>query len=204
LKGLFCGLFLICLKIPKLKDLAIVPKVRKEQSWPGDQAKRVIPSASFLQREKGSSLVEMVIGLFLASVLLALSGFYYSQWMPRFQLERAVQQVTNDIQLARIKAISQNCFYRLQFSPVDDSYRMERESLNGQPSWPGVLEGLCRQFSRVDNPYHCPGVKLESSSSHPIFSPRGTVVGATIILKSAAMRKVITLSTQGRVKVQEG
>jgi len=146
----------------------------------------------------------MVVGLFLVSVLLAFSGFYYSQWMPRFQLERAVQQVTNDIQLARIKAISQNCFYRLQFSPVDDSYRLERESLNGPSNWPGVLEGLCRQFSQADNPYHCPGVKLESSSSHPIFSPRGTVVGTTIILKSAAMKRVITLSTQGRVKVQEG
>jgi Tfp pilus assembly protein FimT len=158
-----------------------------------------------LQREKGGfSVVEMLFSLFLISVLLSLSGTIYSQWMPKYQLERAVQQVTNDIQLARMKAVSQNCYFRIQFSPGDDSYRLERESLNGQSSWPGILDGLSRQLRQADNPYYCPGVKLESSSSQPVFSPRGTVVGATIILKTAVQRKVITLSTQGRVKVQEG
>lgn len=166
--------------------------------------RRIIKTIPHHRRKDGFSMAEMIIGLFLMSVLLALSGYLYSQWMPRYQMERAVQQVTNDLQLARMKAISQNCYYRLQFSPGEDSYRLERESLNGQSRWPGVLDGLSRQFRQADNPYYCPGIKLESSSSHPVFSPKGTAVGTTIILKNAAMRKVITLSIQGRVKVQEG
>jgi Tfp pilus assembly protein FimT len=172
-------------------------------SWPY-QVKRIIETGSLHWKRDGFSLAEMVFGLFLMSVLLALSGYLYSQWLPRYQLERAVQQVTSDLQLARMKAISQNCYYRLQFSPGDDSYRLERESLNGQASWPGILDGLSRQFRQADNPYYCPGVKLESNSSHPVFSPRGTAVGTTIILKNAAKRKIITLSIQGRIKVQEG
>jgi Tfp pilus assembly protein FimT len=152
----------------------------------------------------GFSQLEMVLALFLAGILAAMGSYAYLQWVPRYQMERAVQHISGDMQLARMKAISENRFYRLQFSPPNDSYLLEREAVSGASRWPGVQEGLSREFRQSQNPYHCPGVRMESSSGHPVFSPRGTAAGTTIILKNPSGRKIISLSSQGRVKVQEG
>jgi Tfp pilus assembly protein FimT len=156
------------------------------------------------KNKAGYSLIEILFGLFLTGLLLSLSGYAFHQLIPRYRLASAVQHVANDMQLARMKAIGQNCYYRLQLSPKENTYLLERESIIGQSRWPGVQDGLSRKFSQPGNPYHCPGVTLESSTSHPVFSPRGNVAGTTIILKNAVGRKIITLSSQGRVKVQEG
>jgi Tfp pilus assembly protein FimT len=163
-----------------------------------------LPARGVRKNRAGFSLIEMVLFLFLAGILLAIGGYGYLQWVPRYQMERAVQYIVGDMQLARMKAIGENCFYRLRFSPSDDSYMLEREAVSGASRWPGIQEGPSRQFRHPQNPYHCPGIQMESSSGQPVFSPRGTAVGTTVILKNTAARKVISLSSQGRVKVQEG
>jgi hypothetical protein len=168
------------------------------------QPETVLVAEGRMKSEAGFSMIETLLGLFLCALLLSLSGYGYNRLIPKFQLEGAVQYVVSDFQLARMKAIGQNCYYRIQFFPKEEAYFLERESMNTHSRWPGSREGIPRNFTQRDNPYHSPGVDLESSSINPVFSPRGTAVGTTIILKNASGRKIITLSTQGRVKVQEG
>ncbi len=154
--------------------------------------------------QSGFSLMEAVMTLFLMGLVFSIGCYGYQQFIPRYRLEGAVQCLVSDFQLARMKAIGQNCYYRVQIVPEQNRYFLERESSTGLSRWPGVQEGLIRMFNNAQNPYCYPGVNLESSSNHPIFSPRGAVVGTTLVVKNSSGKKIITLSSLGRVKVQEG
>lgn len=151
---------------------------------------------------KGLTLVEMVVTLGAIVLVAGLGIFCFRELYPTLHLQGAVKDVVLDIQAARMMAIAQNRTCRLAFFPDRDSYQIEKASQAGGARWPGTLEGAPREFNNPDSPYHHPGVDLWSSSSNPVFSPRGTAAGATIILKSGEQQKVITISFQGRVRVQ--
>jgi prepilin-type N-terminal cleavage/methylation domain-containing protein len=154
--------------------------------------------------ESGFSLIETILVLCIVGVIFGIAGYGFMQFIPRYRLDGAVQSLISDFQLARMKAISQNCFFRVQIVPEQNHYFLERESLSGPSHWPGVQEGIPRKFSAPGTSYYFPGVDLKSSSNHPVFSPRGTVVGTTVVIKNSSGQKTITISSLGRVKVQEG
>ncbi len=150
----------------------------------------------------GMTLLEIVVTMGLISLLAALVGFGFRDLYPSFHLQGAVKDIVLDIQTARMMAIAQNRPYRIVFSPGQESYHLEKASSSGGVSWPGIPEGIPREFNNLNNPYHHPGVDLLSSSFNPVFYPRGTATGASIRLKIGERLKLITISSQGRVKVQ--
>jgi type II secretory pathway pseudopilin PulG len=152
----------------------------------------------------GYSLIETVMTLALLSLVFSVGCYAFSRVIPKYRLEGAVNSLISDFHLARMRAIGQNCFYRIQVDSGQKQYFLEREALAGPSRWPGIREGILRKFNDPGNPYSYPGVDLESSSNHPIFLPRGGVIGTTIVLKNSSGQKKIILSSQGRVKVQEG
>ncbi len=152
----------------------------------------------------GFSLIETIMTLVIISLVFSLGCYGFNRVIPKYRLEGAVNNLVSDLHLARMRAIGQNCFYRIQVDPLQKQYFLERESVNSPSRWPGTQEGLLRKFNDPNNLYYYPGVDLESSSNNPIFLPRGSVVGTTIVLKNSFGQKKITLSSQGRVKVQEG
>jgi Tfp pilus assembly protein FimT len=152
----------------------------------------------------GFSLIETIMTLTLLSLVFSVGCYGFNQVIPKYRLEGAVNCLVSDLHLARMRAIGQNCFYRIQVDSGQKQYFLERESKAGPSRWPGIREGVLRKFNDPSNPYSYPGVNLESSSSHPVFLPRGGVIGTTIVLKNSAGQKKITLSSEGRVKVQEG
>jgi prepilin-type N-terminal cleavage/methylation domain-containing protein len=152
----------------------------------------------------GFSLIETIMTLALLSLVFSIGGYGFNRVIPKYRLEGAVNSLVSDFCLARMRAIGQNCFYRIQVDSGQKQYFIERESLAGPSRWPGIREGVLRKFNDPGNPYSFPGVDLESSSNHPVFLPRGGVIGTTIILKNSSGQKKIILSSQGRVRVQEG
>jgi len=151
---------------------------------------------------RGLTLLEIVVTMGLISLLAALVGFGFRDLYPSLHLQGAVKDIVLDIQTARMMAIAQNRSYRIVFSPDQESYQLEKASASGGVQWTGTPAGIPREFNNPDNPYHHPGVDLLSSSFNPVFSPRGTAVGASLLLKSGGRQKLITISSQGRVKVQ--
>jgi Tfp pilus assembly protein FimT len=151
---------------------------------------------------RGLTLLEMVVTLGLIGLVGALGGFCFRDLYPALHLQGAVQGIVLDIQAARMMAIAQNRYCRLVFFPGQESYQIEKAAASGGGQWTGSPEGLPREFNNPNNPYHHPGVDLLSSTFNPVFSPRGTATGATIVLQSGGQQKVITISFQGRVKVQ--
>jgi Tfp pilus assembly protein FimT len=138
----------------------------------------------------------------LAGLFLLWGAVNFSALIPRLYLDGAVQDLVSDLHLARMKAIAQSCYYRLRFEPIRERYVVERESGTGTSRWPGIQEGLAREWSNPRSVYFHPTVDLVSSSYDPVFSPRGTAVGTTLVLSGGGMQKTIRVSSQGRVKVQ--
>ena len=151
---------------------------------------------------KGMTLLEIVVTMGLIGLLAALAGFGFRDLYPSLHLQGAVKDIVLDIQKARMMAIAQNRPYRIVFSPGQESYQLEKASSFGGVQWPGTPAGIPREFNNPNNLYHHPGVDLLSSSFNPVFSPRGTAVGASLLLKSGGRQKRISISSQGRVKVQ--
>jgi Tfp pilus assembly protein FimT len=168
--------------------------VPKQLSLPAEEGLRT--------PEKGLTLLEIVVTMGLVGLMAALVGFGFRDLFPSLHLQGAVKDVVLDIQTTRMMAIAQNRPCRIVFSPGQESYQLEKASASGGGQWTGTSVGIPREFNNPNNPYHHPGVDLLSSSFNPVFSPRGTAVGASILLQSGKRQKVITISSQGRVKVQ--
>ena len=60
------------------------------------------------RRQRGVTIIELVIGLVVVSVLLALGIPSFKSWMINSQIRNASEAVLNGIQLARANAIQQN------------------------------------------------------------------------------------------------
>jgi type IV fimbrial biogenesis protein FimT len=60
------------------------------------------------RRQRGVTLIELVIGLVVVSVLLALGMPSFKSWMINGQIRNASDAILNGIQLARANAIQQN------------------------------------------------------------------------------------------------
>lgn len=150
----------------------------------------------------GWTLLETMALTALIAIVLGVTGLAFRDFLPGLHLRGAVSDLVIDLQQARLRAIAQNCYYRLVFSPAQKSYFLERESGNGGNRWPGVREGEHREFNNPGNLYYHPGVDRMQVSQNPVFSPRGGVFGTTIILRSGDQQKVITVSSLGRVKVK--
>lgn len=152
---------------------------------------------------RGGTILELMAVTAILATVLGMAVLSFRDLLPGIYLQGAVRDLVLDLQYARMRAIAQNQYYRVAFSEERETYVLERESGKEEGRWPGVIEGLSREFSRAGSPYHHPGVDLISVSQNPIFSPRGTVRGTTITLGSGNRRRVITVSSLGRVKVDQ-
>ena len=148
--------------------------VPKQLSLPAEEGLRT--------REKGLTLLEIVVTMGLVGLMAALVGFGFRDLFPSLHLQGAVKDIVLDIQTTRMMAIAQNRPCRIVFSPGQEAYQLEKASASGGGQWTGTSVGIPREFNNPNNPYHHPGVDLLSSTFNPVFSPRGTAVGASILL----------------------
>jgi Tfp pilus assembly protein FimT len=73
---------------------------------------------------KGFSLLETVLSLFLIGVIIGLSSLSFLDKPPRYKLNKAVWEVNSRMNLARYKAIFENTKFRIKFS--ESGYKMEK------------------------------------------------------------------------------
>jgi type II secretion system protein H len=70
----------------------------------------------------GFTLVELFVGLALIAIMAAIAAPSMNKALPRIKLRRAAYQLTNDLQLARLKCISSNQQARILFNTGNDTY----------------------------------------------------------------------------------
>ncbi len=144
------------------------------------------------QSQSGFTVIELltVIGIMMIITAIATPSFYY--WLPTYRLSSGARQVSADLQLARMKAISQNTSYWLNFIS-GTQYQLEKVA--------GTAES---------GPFTLPsGIEVNGTPFNTsVFQSRGTAdTGAgnsTITLTNDdAKTVVVCIKTVGRVFIDD-
>lgn len=136
----------------------------------------------------GTSLIEVVLVVFILAVLAAIASFSFMDLSPKYQLKKAVWEINSQMNYARFKAIFYETPFRIKFD--SSGYKVERYEA-AQNTWAldrfGILESVAIQANNT-----------------PTFHPRGTVSHlASIYVSNSWGSYKITLAITGRIKITE-
>ena len=144
------------------------------------------------QRASGFTVLELMVAVGIAMVVLGIAVPSLLTWMPTLRLSSGARQVATDLQVARMKAISQNTKYKMIFVgsiPGATSYRIEKD--NGG-------------FVLESGPFSLPdGITILSAPTTSVFQPRGTVdTSSEITLQNVnSETKKVQVAAVGRVNI---
>ncbi len=141
--------------------------------------------------DHGFTVIELMVVLAVAVIVMGVALPNMMSWLPTYRLSAGARQLAGDLQLARMKAISQNTKYRLKFTTAN-SYEFEKESGG--------------TFSTESGPFSLPdGITVTGTTPFTTseFQARGTVnAGGVITLKNINnLEKTVQVNIVGRVAI---
>ena len=158
-------------------------KVAKMEHWYGGERKMKVLDT---RKQAGVTLMEMIVAIAVSMIVLAVATPSFLSWMPTIRLTSAARQVASDLQVARMKAISQNTNNTVTFNTTTGTYAF-------------TLGSDSRDIGQL-----YPGITILSVSSNPVFTPRGTAsAGAEIKLNNGSAQKFVCVKAVGRVNIQD-
>lgn len=163
---------------------------------------RVLPSGPYFpttQKPAGISsrhafsTIELMIALLIATLLATFSASHLSRWLAVVKVNSAANNLASDLQLGRMRAISENTRYRITFDTSGNAYQIHKD--------------IAGEWQDVNPIKPLPaGIDLETATTNPVFfQTLGTVAaGSTITLRNMQnQRRRITISRSGRVNVKK-
>ena len=135
---------------------------------------------------KGFSLIEVLICLFIFSIMVGLTSTSFLSLSPKYKLQKAAWEIRSRLNFARYKAIFEG--EKVRVSIDSPRYKIEQYDEN-QRLWVVKLESI------LD------GVSVNANNS-PLFHPGGTVSNlASIYVTNSWGQYKITIAITGRIKV---
>ena len=148
--------------------------------------------------KKGVTLVELIVVLVIIAVGAALVIPNLRPWINNFRLRSATRDVVSTLRTAQMKAVSNNCFYQVDFTAADYILRRSSTGLDPDP-WPseGATQTLPTGISIKSNSFANPGLKA-------LFKPNSSSNGGTVILQDpkGTTRTITVLPSTGRIAIQ--
>ena len=143
--------------------------------------------------ERGFTVIELlaVIAIMMVVTAIATPTFYY--WLPKYRLSASARQISADLQLARMKAISQNTKYRLRFID-NNTYQIWKDD-GGWAQAPNTGD-----FDLPDGITVTNGTPFNTSE----FQSRGTAnATGTITVTNGDDTRAVCVRTVGRVFIDD-
>jgi len=149
----------------------------------------------------GFSLIEMLVVISILGIAAAAAIPNMIAWRSGLQFRAAVNELRNDLESAKTRAVKENARVTVVFDPAAGQYRMNYQDqdnkivlLKSQTLPAGVRIAS-------ENPAHT----LDSHGNQTSFSSRGTADTSTIVLANQQGKtKSISISFIGKIEVKDG
>jgi len=144
-------------------------------------------------RERGSSLIEVLIATSVGITLLGMGLPRLARLRQPYAIDGAARQIAAAVQVARQRAIARNASYRMVFDASARTYSVQRRS---GATW----------VTDADLPAQSlpPGVQLGTvTPDNPVFSAAGTL-GAQVTVPLSivgARSRTVTINVLGKTNV---
>lgn len=125
--------------------------------------------------ESGFSLIELLVVLALIGMSVIVGYPAMIEWLERYQVRAAASEIASSIQLQRMRAVSQNVEFSIQFDPDNNTYALYQ---GGDPDTGLMLDVIPRPlprgvtFSGADDP-------IGTASDIIVFHPDGSLNDST-------------------------
>jgi len=134
----------------------------------------------------GFSLIEVLVCLFILSIMIGLSSTSILSMAPKYKLKKAAWEIRSRLNYARYQAVFKGEKVRVSFD--SPGYKIEQYDDN-QNLWTLTLESILE------------GVTVNANNS-PLFHPGGTVSNlASIYVTNSWGQYKITIAITGRIKM---
>ena len=165
--------------------------MRSSVSYPRDESS-----------SRGLTLLELLVVLVILAIGVTLAVPNLSRWIENYTVWKAARLLVTDLQLAKMRAVSQGLQHRVSFDIEDKSYRIEQGNASrGSTAWTQI--GITRALSYPQNPHHASGVALATNFSNNavIFSTKGTASPAgTVTLTTTNYARHVMVILTGRIR----
>jgi type IV fimbrial biogenesis protein FimT len=138
----------------------------------------------FVPKVKGFTLIEILATMSVAGILIGIAVPRFYALLPGIRVASAARQVATDLQLARMRAISQHANQTVAFNTSTATYTFgTADTRNLNQLYPGTT------ITNV-------------SAGNPTFTTTGTAAAqTTITLSNGGVTKQVLVTTIGRVNI---
>ncbi|HUJ88804.1 MAG TPA: GspH/FimT family protein [Syntrophorhabdales bacterium] len=151
---------------------------------------------------QGLTLLELLVVLVILGTVVTLAVPNLFRWIENYTVWKASRQLVTDLQLAKMRAVSQCLQHRVSFDAADRSYKIEEGNApRGSTAWSQI--SITRALSDPRNPHYAKGVALATNFTNNvvIFSTKGTASPAgTVALTTTNYARHITVILTGRIR----
>jgi prepilin-type N-terminal cleavage/methylation domain-containing protein len=139
----------------------------------------------FAQEVTGFTLIEVLATISIAGILVGIAIPRFSALLPGIRLASAARQVATDLQLARMRAISQHANQTVTITSATN-YTFGTEARNLSVEYPGTTIGI---------------TSPPSSTTVSFTTLGGSTAATTITLTNKGVTKQVQVTTIGRVNI---
>lgn len=95
-------------------------------------------------RQKGFTLTELIVVIALIAILSAIAAPQLLQLMPGMRVDSATRQLTSEMLLLKMRAISENRKYRIIFGNPDNNHYKIQQDANRNDSYSDVCDTIVK------------------------------------------------------------
>ena len=149
-----------------------------------------IPGMRRARRTRGTSLVDIMVGIAISAVLIGIAVPTIPSLMDPYRLSFAARALGSEMSTARMRSIAQNRRHRVIFDVTGRTYQLQEETAAN--TWTAV--GGSRELPT--------GCTFGEIPSNPTFDTRGMLAQSyDIAVHSAAQTRTVSVNILGNVQI---